>query len=76
MEITRTSELSGITHTREMPGVTQDRLDQCWRFNANREGKHIQDVFPELSADDREFLMTGITAEEWTEAFGSEDDQE
>ncbi|WP_396189902.1 hypothetical protein [Flavobacterium sp.] len=29
----------------------------------------MQDAFPHLSADDREFIMTGITAEEWNELF-------
>lgn len=32
----------------------------------------IQDVFPKLSSDDREFLMTGITPDEWDELFGEE----
>jgi hypothetical protein len=31
-------------------------------------------VFPELAAEQREFLMTGSTQAEWDEAFGSEDD--
>lgn len=73
MQVMRTSTLTGIIHTREMPGVTQERLDRCWKFNADREGKHIQDEFPELSADDREFLVSGITPEEWTAAFGEEE---
>jgi len=31
------------------------------------EGALIQDVMPNLSADEREFLMTGITPSEWIE---------
>ena len=31
------------------------------------EGALIQDVMPDLSADEREFLMTGITPSEWIE---------
>ena len=27
----------------------------------------IQDLFPELSTDEREFLQTGATPEEWAE---------
>lgn len=35
------------------------------------EGKeHIQDVFPDLNADQREFIKTGITPAEWLELFG------
>ncbi len=65
MQIKATSQLTGKEHTMDIPGVTQERLNKCWRFNPNREGKHIQDEFPELTPDQREFLMTGITPDEW-----------
>ena len=35
-------------------------------------GELVQNVFPHLNADEREFLMTGITPEEWSTAFGKE----
>tara|TARA_R110000822_G_scaffold56928_6_gene143627 strand:+ start:94 stop:255 length:162 start_codon:yes stop_codon:yes gene_type:complete len=35
------------------------------QFAAWHQGKLIQEVMPNLSADDREFLMTGITPDEW-----------
>lgn len=73
MKITRTSDLTGTTHTMELP-VTQVELDRCWKFNAKREGEHIQDVFPHLRPDQREFLISGVTAEEWEQAFPPEDD--
>ena len=63
MLITRTSMLSGITRTRELP-VTQKQMDIYEHTD-----EKIQDVFPELSAGDREFIMTGITDEEWDAAF-------
>jgi hypothetical protein len=62
MKITRTSPFSGKTNTREI-AVTADQLAE-WQ-----NGKMIQDVMWNLSADDREFLMTGITPEEWAETF-------
>jgi len=34
------------------------------------DGELIQDVFPNLATDEREFLITGITPAEWEEAFG------
>ena len=37
-------------------------------------GELIQNVFPDLSPDDREFLMTGVTAEEWAEFVGDDED--
>lgn len=67
MQITRKSPFSGKTNTREID-VTADQLDR-WRA-----GGLIQNVMPHLSADDREFLMTGITPEEWPAAPEGEDD--
>jgi hypothetical protein len=63
MLIERTSKVSGITRMKELP-VT---LQQLERFEKGMET--IQDIFPDLSADDREFIKTGITAEEWDKLF-------
>jgi len=62
MLITRTSPFSGITNSMEI-AVTQAQLD-AWQS-----GTLIQDAMPNLSADEREFIKTGITAEEWEELF-------
>jgi hypothetical protein len=35
-------------------------------------GMLIQDAFPMLSADEREFIKTGITPEEWEQMFGED----
>ena len=66
MLITRKSPFSGKVNTREIP-VTQEQLDR-WQ-----KGALIQNAMPNISADDREFIMTGITPEEWEEAFGKEE---
>lgn len=63
MQITRKSGFTGIIHTREI-NVTQEQLDE-WQS-----GVLIQIAMPHLSADDREFIMTGVTPEEWDETFG------
>jgi hypothetical protein len=65
MQITRTSMLSGITRTQEIQ-VTQEQLD-AWAS-----GVLIQKAMPQLSDDEREFIMTGVTAEEWDSAFITE----
>ena len=39
---------------------------------AYRQGGLIQDAMPSLTADDREFLMTGISAEGWDKTFPDE----
>lgn len=58
MLISNTSILTGVTRTVDLP-VTKAELER-WS-----NGELIQYVFPHLSDDDREFLMTGITPEEW-----------
>lgn len=40
------------------------------------EGTMIQYAFPMLNAEQREFLMTGSTQEEWDAAFPEEDEDE
>lgn len=39
-------------------------------------GVHIQDVFPELSANDREIMISGICGECFDKIFADEDDEE
>ena len=58
MLLERTSIISNKTTTMELP-ITNEQLDR-WR-----QGELIQNVFPDLTPDEREFIMTGITAEEW-----------
>lgn len=67
MLITRTSEVSGIERTKDIP-VTEEQL-QAWQ-----NGGHIQRVMSNLSEDDREFIMTGITQEEWDTMFPKEEE--
>ena len=38
-------------------------------FNEWQAGKLIQDAFPMLNADQREFLMTGLTPEQWDKLY-------
>ncbi len=68
MLITRKSMISRKEHTREI-NVTQAQLD-AWQS-----GTLIQNAMPLLSADDREFIKTGITPEEWAETFGKGDEE-
>jgi len=60
--ITKTSMFTGKEHTLEIP-VTEDQL------NAWKNGKLIQDAMPNLTPDQREFLMTGSTPQEWDSIF-------
>lgn len=69
MQITRKSMLSGKVHTFDLD-VTKEQL----RAFAN--GVLVQDAFPHLNSDEREFLLTGITADEWVATFGGDDADE
>lgn len=33
-------------------------------------GVNVQDAFPYLTADEREYIKTGITPEQWEKTFG------
>lgn len=68
MLIQKRSHISGKLNVMDIP-VTMDRLD------AYLEGKGllIQDVFPDLTPDQREFLLTGATPQEWDELFAEEE---
>ena len=58
MEVTRTSRITGITRTVDLP-ITEEQLIDYGR------GALIQDALWNLTASQREFFMTGITEEEW-----------
>jgi len=40
-----------------------------------RQGAFIQDAFPGMSADDREFLMSGMSKEGWDATFADDEEQ-
>jgi len=66
MLITRKSVFTGIERTLEI-NITQDQLD-AWQS-----GMLIQDAMPNISANDREFIMTGIIEGEWDEVMSDDD---
>ena len=52
--------------------ISYDQLD---RINNRFESKElIQNIVPNLSMEEREFLMTGITPKEWNELFCQTED--
>jgi hypothetical protein len=51
---------------------TWDQYKQGYADYQN--GKLMQEAFPFLNANEREFLMTGISPEEWNALFGGEND--
>jgi hypothetical protein len=67
MNITRKSPITGATHTLDL-NVTQEQLDAY-----DRGGVLIQHAFPDLPKAEREFILTGITADEWDELFAGDE---
>ena len=61
MQITRTNPFTGKTNTRDLD-VTEAQLVAYYE-----QGVLLQNAFPNLSADDREFIKTGI--DNWDEMF-------
>jgi hypothetical protein len=59
--------MTGNVHEMDLD-ITEDQLND-WN-----QGQLIQDVMPELSPDAREFLMTGITSDEWDSLMGDDYD--
>jgi hypothetical protein len=64
MIITNKSKVSGKVRSMELD-VTSDQLT---RYNSGH--FTLQDCFPNLTPDEREFIKSGITADEWEETFG------
>lgn len=72
MKISKISHLTGEYNTREID-ITIDQYNDWQNVLENKSRRPIQDVLPNLSADDREFMISGITPDEWDNAFGSDD---
>lgn len=72
MKISRISNLTGEYNTREI-SITLDQYIDWQNARENGESRFVQDEFGHLSEGDREFLITGITDEEWENLLGSED---
>ena len=62
MKITRTSRLTGKTSVMYLD-INKEQLFS-WV-----DGELVQNAMPQLSAEEREFLMTGITPDEWDSVF-------
>ena len=64
MLITKKSIVSGVINTMELK-VTPQQME---RFNGGYE--LTQNIFPHLSSEEREFLISGMIPTEWDSIFG------
>jgi hypothetical protein len=72
MKITKVSFFTKKPNTLDLPISEEKYNDYCERRASGRAGL-IQDEFPELTADQREFILTGTTKEEWDAVFGDDE---
>jgi len=70
MELTRTSPLTGKTNTIFIEGLTDGML-KSWK-----DGALAQDAFRGIPPELREFIMTGITPEEWSRILPPEEEED
>jgi hypothetical protein len=70
MKIKNRSKATGKWHEQEIP-ITQEELNR-WL----EDGTLIQDAFPHLTPQEREFLLSGCTQEEWDKMFPAEEEEE
>ena len=66
-----TSIITGKKHVRYYDMTAK----QVQLYTSDRR-PNIQGIFPELSNEDREFLISGITPEEWDATFPKGDEDE
>lgn len=69
MILTMTSMLSGKVNTMEIKSLSASDYKR-WRTS----GDLIQNALPHLTPDEREFLLSGSTPEEWDAVFGETDE--
>ena len=71
--VARRSELTGKVNAIAFDAATAGRI-HAWLAMDPEIRPFVQDAFPSLGADEREFLLTGATPEEWVEAFGDSEE--
>lgn len=68
MLISRKSPLTGLISTLDLP-VTEAQILEL----SSPQRRLIQEIVPDLTPDQREFLLTGYTQADWDELFPPED---
>jgi len=70
IQVTKQSIITKKMNTMELP-ITQEHLDMYETVGDIL----VQDAFPNLDIGQREFLISGITPDEWTKTFGDGEDE-
>lgn len=73
VKVSKKSMISGNVHEMDIP-LTEEQLNEGYDKMDN--GVLIQDAFPMLDDDAREFLLTGITSQEWDKTFPEDEEDD
>lgn len=68
MLISRRSPVTGAINTMDID-ITEEQIIKY------EQGALIQYAFPNISASEREFILTGMTSEDWENTFPEDDDE-
>jgi len=69
MQVSKMSPFTGNINT-----MTLDiSPNQMAEFSDPRRTRLVQDIFPNLSQDEREFIMSGTTPDDWKQMFGEDE---
>jgi hypothetical protein len=70
VNVTRRSLFSGKVNTMRL-AISEDQQS---RYQDPHGHELIQNIFPNLTTDEREFLMSGATPDEWDATFPEEEE--
>ena len=68
MKITRKSPYTGKVTTMDL-NITEEQIHDY------ESGKLLQEAFPQLTPDEREFYKTGLTPDDWDIIFADQEDR-
>ena len=67
INLERKSPKTGKVNSMDL-ATTKEALDEYYSGSV----RYVQDIFSNLNADEREFIMTGYTPNDWGELFAEE----
>jgi len=67
MIVTKTNRLTGVTNSMSL-AITEEQIESY------KAGALIQDAFPQLTPDEREFMLTGFLPSEFEKRFPEKED--
>mgnify|MGYP003533939440 CR=1 FL=1 len=69
MKVKRKSVISGIERFRDIPANPEDWVSYTMGY------KNLDEAMPYLSDEDKQFILSGITSDEWKEAFSTVEEE-